>query len=302
MNSLLITRGLPASGKSMYARTWVAEDPSRRVRVNRDDLRQLAFGQPILDHAGETTVTVMQQAAVRALLQAGRDVIVDDTHLRAKYARQWADLAAEVGAAFAVVDFDTPLEVCLARDAARERPVGEQVIRGMHARFLASGGGFAPVTATDRSVSVGGLYVPDPGLPPAWIVDVDGTVALMRRGPGVRSPYDWLRVGEDLPNEPVIEIVTALANQADIVVMSGRDEVCRPETEAWLLEHGVCFDALFMRPAGDTRRDAVVKAELFWGCVAPRWRVVGVIDDRRQVVSMWRAMGLMCAQVAEGDF
>jgi len=56
-----------------------------------------------------------------------------------------------------------------------------------------------------------------------------------------------------------------------------------------------------MRPAEDGRKDALVKAELFWEHVAPRWRVVGVIDDRAQVVAAWRGMGLMCAQVAEGN-
>jgi hypothetical protein len=64
----------------------------------------------------------------------------------------------------------------------------------------------------------------------------------------------------------------------------------------------VPYDALFMRPAGDSRKDSIVKRELFDRHVAGRWAVRGVIDDRRQVVEMWRAMGLMCAQVAPGDF
>jgi hypothetical protein len=57
-----------------------------------------------------------------------------------------------------------------------------------------------------------------------------------------------------------------------------------------------------MRPAADSRKDSIVKAELFWEHVAPHWNVRGVIDDRDQVVAMWRALGLMCAQVAPGDF
>jgi hypothetical protein len=57
-----------------------------------------------------------------------------------------------------------------------------------------------------------------------------------------------------------------------------------------------------MRPAGDSRRDAIVKQEIFDTEVRDRWRVVGVFDDRRQVVRMWRALGLTVFQVAEGDF
>jgi len=139
--------------------------------------------------------------------------------------------------------------------------------------------------------------VPDESLPPAWLVDVDGTLAHM----GDRGPFDWHRVSDDTPNLPVVELVTNLSNTAAIVVMSGRDEVCRQETKAWLDQH-IEFDVLHMRPEGDTRKDAVVKAELFWEHVAPVWNVRGVVDDRQQVVDMWRAMGLMCAQVATGDF
>jgi hypothetical protein len=146
------------------------------------------------------------------------------------------------------------------------------------------------------------LYTPDLTLSPAWIVDVDGTLALRREGPDARSPYDWHRVGEDAPNRPVVELVAALAEQAAIVVMSGRDECCRSDTEAWLTMHVPGWTELHMRPAGDMRKDAVVKRELFETRVAGRWNVLGVIDDRAQVVAMWRGMGLMCAQVAPGDF
>ncbi|WP_026416471.1 hypothetical protein [Actinomadura oligospora] len=44
-----------------------------------------------------------------------------------------------------------------------------------------------------------------------FLVDIDGTVALRRPGPDERAPHDWHRVGEDLPNQPVITVVQALA-------------------------------------------------------------------------------------------
>jgi hypothetical protein len=73
-------------------------------------------------------------------------------------------------------------------------------------------------------------------------------------------------------------------------------------TEQWLAKHEVPYAGLFMRPAGDSRKDSIVKRELFDRHVAATWAVRGVIDDRKQVVEMWRAIGLMCAQVAPGDF
>ena len=77
----------------------------------------------------------------------------------------------------------------------------------------------------------------------------------------------------------------------------------RGETEAWLdLYVGVPYAELFMREYGDTRKDAVVKREIFETEVRDRWRIVGVFDDRQQVVRMWRDLGLTVFQVAEGDF
>ena len=140
--------------------------------------------------------------------------------------------------------------------------------------------------------------------PSAWIVDVDGTLALRGSHEGVRHWFDWTRVLEDAPNWPVIELVRALSmsSRSEIIVMSGREDVCREDTSKWLARHVIPHDMLLMRPAGDYRPDDIVKAELFDTHIADRYDVRGVIDDRSKVVAMWRARGLMCAQVAPGDF
>jgi predicted kinase len=303
---LVITRGLPAAGKTTWARAWVEDDPWR-LRVNRDELRLMTTGRPVLPGRLEDAVTVAQHAAVEALLRAGRGVVVDDTNLRLRHARAWAEVAARAGARFGVRDFtDVPLEVCLARDAARaavgERAVGEGTIRDLHARFLAHGP-LPPVPAWEAAAGVDrpmpGTYVPDPALPPAWIVDVDGTLALMSG----RSPYAWHRVGEDAPNPPVVELVRALRTAGnEIVVVSGRDDVARVATLAWLDRHAIPHDVLLLRTRGDTRRDSIVKREIFDRTIRHVWQVRGVLDDRDQVVRMWRDLGLTCAQVAPGDF
>jgi len=105
-------------------------------------------------------------------------------------------------------------------------------------------------------------------------------------------------------NPTVITAVRAMHTAGNAIIFcSGRDAVCRPETEAWLdLFVGVPYEALFMRPEGDGRKDAVVKREIFDQDIRDSWRIVGVFDDRQQVVRMWRALGLTVFQVAEGDF
>ncbi|WIM95625.1 AAA family ATPase [Actinoplanes oblitus] len=298
MTRLLITRGLPASGKTTFARKL---QPGV-VRVNRDDLRRMLHGERLFTQWAEAQVTHAQRATVEALLRARASVVVDDTNLRAKVVREWAEMAARFGASFEVHDFtDVPLAECLRRDADRPEGdrVGEGAIRRMHERYLAGRNVPLPVPFVDPG-GPGLVYEPDPELPPVVLVDIDGTVALMTG----RSPYDWSRVGEDAPNPAVIAAVRAMhAAGHAIVFCSGRDAVCREETEAWLeLFVGVPYEALFMRPEGDSRKDAVVKREIFDQEIRDRWRVVGVFDDRRQVVRMWRALGLTVFQVAEGDF
>jgi predicted kinase len=295
---LIITRGLPASGKSTFARglqPWV-------VRVNRDDLRRMLHGDRIYTQRAEWQVTVAQRAQVEALLRAGGDVCVDDTNLRSRVVREWAELAERLGATFEVHDFtDVPLDECLRRDAERPAPeqVGEQAIREMHARYLA--GKTVPLPVP--SVPTGGpgtVYDPPAGAPEVVLVDIDGTVALMNG----RSPYDMTRVGEDAPNAAVIAAVRAMhAAGHAIVYCSGRDDSARADTEAWLDRHvGVPYEGLHMRAYGDSRKDSVVKREIFDREVRDRYKVVGVFDDRMQVVRMWRQLGLTVFQVAEGDF
>ncbi|WP_127543230.1 AAA family ATPase [Actinoplanes sp. OR16] len=298
MTRLLITRGLPASGKTTFARKL---QPGV-VRVNRDDLRRMLHGTRLYTQYAEAQVTQAQRAAVEALLRSRGSVIVDDTNLRARTVREWAEMAARFDASFEVHDFtDVPLDECLRRDAGRpdgER-VGEDGIRRMHERYLAGKNLPLPIPFVERG-GPGVVYRPDPELPEAVLVDIDGTVALMNG----RSPYDWSRVGEDAPNPAVITAVRAMhAAGHAIVFCSGRDAVCRSETEAWLeLFVGVPYEALFMRPEGDSRKDSIVKREIFDTEIRDRWRITGVFDDRQQVVRMWRALGLTVFQVAEGDF
>ncbi|MET0422741.1 MAG: AAA family ATPase [Actinoplanes sp.] len=298
MTRLLITRGLPASGKTTFARKL---QPGV-VRVNRDDLRRMLHGQRLFTQWAEGQVTHAQRAAVEALLRAHTDVIVDDTNLRGKTVREWAELAARFHATFEVHDFtDVSLDECIRRDAERSEDdrVGEDAIRRMHQRYLAGKSLPLPVPFVDPG-GPGLIYQPDEELPPAVLVDIDGTVALMAG----RGPYDWHRVGEDAPNQAVIAAVRAMhAAGHEIIFCSGRDVVCRPETEAWLeLFVDVPYVGLFMRPEGDNRKDSVVKREIFDTEIRDRWRIVGVFDDRQQVVRMWRALGLTVFQVAEGDF
>lgn len=299
--TLVICRGLPASGKSTWAREWVTKDPAGRAEVNRDHLRMMLRGGYHPD--AERQVTAARDATITALLQRGVSVVCSDTNLPQRTARDLARLARLAGAEVKVKDFTAvPLDECLRRDAARTDAVGETVIRDKYARYLAGRALPLPWPDDPHEDDAAGPapYVPPVGAPKAVIVDVDGTVALM----GTRSPFDETRVHEDRPNLPVIAAVRAMHIAGyRVVFLSGRTDACRDATAAWLIEHvfGV-VEALHMRPVGDYRKDSVVKSELFDRHVRDHFDVVGVFDDRAAVVRMWRSIGLTVFHVAEGNF
>ena len=298
MPTLTITRGLPGSGKTTWAR-----QQGGHVRVNRDELRLMLHGGPLHTGWAEVQVTLAQRAQIEALLRGGVNVICDDTNLRTRVVRELADLAKLAGAEVVVRDFtDVSVDECVARDAHRpeDERVGEDVIRGMWQRYLAGRRLPLPVPAALAGAGVPAQYEAPVGVPEAFVVDIDGTVAVM----GPRSPYDEGRVSLDTPNEPVIRVVRALhAAGYRIVFCSGRTDACREDTATWLATHvGVPYAALHMRAAGDQRKDSIVKAEIFDKHIRHAYRIIAVLDDRNQVVDMYRSMGLTVLQVNYGDF
>lgn len=145
--------------------------------------------------------------------------------------------------------------------------------------------------------------------PGVWLVDIDGTVALMDG----RGPFDWHRVYEDKPNHDVIRVIRILAqmtqmrsddNLPSIMFLSGRLETCRLDTERWLRENVWSYwRALHMRPEVDQYMpDQQLKRRIYREEIEPNYQVLGVFDDRRKVVDMWRAMGLTVFHTAAGEF
>ena len=137
----------------------------------------------------------------------------------------------------------------------------------------------------------GERYVPNLDLPKAVIFDIDGTLAHTN---GKRGIYEWASVHLDDPDELVIAVARGLKAQGlKIVIVSGRDGECEEVTLAWLNQHlGFAPDDFFIRGSRDGRRDSIVKKEIFNRDIAPKYHVIGVVDDRPVVVRMWRSLGL----------
>ncbi len=140
-----------------------------------------------------------------------------------------------------------------------------------------------------------------------YIFDIDGTLAdLTHRLHYIQKhPKDWDSFfAACVHDTPIPHIVTlAKCLPLPIVCVSGRSDVVRIETDYWLrVKAGLAPAALYMRKGGDRRSDDIVKTEILDKLRSDGWRPLMAFDDRDRVVKAWRAAGVPCAQVAEGDF
>jgi hypothetical protein len=141
------------------------------------------------------------------------------------------------------------------------------------------------------------------------IFDIDGTIADLteRRQYLLTKPKNWKAfkagVPFDTPIKPVVEVLKALhAQKWNIILCSGRGREQETDTRNWLAKHKIPYNHLYIRKERDYRCDSIVKKELFDAIVADGFKPLIVFDDRDRVVDMWRENGLVCAQVAPGDF
>lgn len=290
---VILMRGLPGSGKSTLARELLTNNPNQYKRLNKDDLRTM-LDNGYHTKGNEKFVERVRDLMLLEALKEGKHVIIDDTNLSDRPVERIRQLVhkycidTKEQVELVIQDVDTPLEECIARDAKREDPVGRKVIMGMYKRN---------VLKDER----GPHYQPqDETLPPAIICDLDGTLAII----GDRSPFDAENSERDLLNRPIADILLNYhAQGVTIIFMSGREEKARAATERWLASHAIPYHGLFMRTTADSRKDSIVKKELFEAYVKGKYFVRFVLDDRDQVVDLWRLdLGLPCLQVNYGDF
>ena len=272
----IITIGVSASGKSTWAKEYALKNKNTII-TNRDDLRFSLTGAASwkeykFDKKIEKTITELQQAVIRQALFNKSDIIIADTNLNPLYRSQLHDLLSTLGFEVEIKEFPIALEEAWKRDAARTNGVGKDVIYKQYQQWLEYKG---------RRT-----YVPNTSLPKAILVDVDGTLAKM----GDRGAFEWKKVGVDTIRPIILQMVKAFEKTHKVIVLSGRDSVCRSETIDWLLDTGLKFDLLYMREQNDMRKDTVIKEEIFWEHIADNYNVEAVFDDRPVVVRMWHEL------------
>lgn len=310
---LRVLIGLPGSGKTSYAKQLLTE--GNWSRINYDDLRHADPNWVFTPKAEEAIQAFAMTEAVLAL-SSGKSVVVDNCNLTTKARAKWFDMAKKYGVEYTTQVIGTSLEECIARDNHRtgKARVGRPVIERMalYSRLIHF--------PTDKKLV---------------LVDIDGTLADCEHrkhhistvcsecyGEGAKRYYpdfeimdcpvcqgtgkvkkDWDAFYKDVSNDPVIKTIAQwvdlLKPEYHVCLVSGRPiDKAGDQTIAWLEKYDIRYDHIFMRNGGDHRPDFLVKQDILNHL--PKEKIAFVIDDRPQVIRMWRENKLHVYDVGNG--
>lgn len=287
----IITIGVPCSGKSTWAEQYCKEVSA--VEINRDNIRMSLFKlERYSDYKfskdKEYLVSEYVQGMIKRCSDDKVDIIISDTNLNQGHRENLVKYLTELDYTVEFKLFDVEFFDLIKRNDKRtDKQIPRKVMYDMYRRFM----------DYKESIGLWKKHQKSVNKIDAYIVDIDGTLASNR---GVRGWYDWESVGLDSPIMDVIDVVNDLYDKEyTIILLSGRDEICREQTINWLRLHGVMFDEIYMRPHGSMDKDRDVKYKLFMDHVESDYNVKGVFDDRLQVSLLWHDLGITLFKVGD---
>lgn len=303
MPKLIITIGVSLSGKTTWANQYIKDNPNFYI-VSRDIERESLFGEYRMgDKKEETIISEITKQKILALLSQGKDVVLDNTHLKQTYIDQLIrDYSYLADIEFKVFLPLTKIEI-IKRNQQRFLETGkmvpEQVIHNQLKDFgqLDLNKYIDIIPKDNRRLDHLYTLYGD-----TIIFDIDGTLSYSPN----RNPFDQELVYKDKIISPTsILLKTFIEKNFNIVFLSGREDrgEVRLKTEAWLLDEldvPVYKLNLYMRKEGDYRKDWIIKKEIYDKIIKPNYNVIGVFDDRKQVLDMWQREGVYTFDVGQG--
>lgn len=139
VHKIIICQGIQGSGKSTWARKWAQEDPSHRVRWNNDDMR-LLMGQYWVP-SREPLLSKIRALFMNTTMDYGFDIVIDDMNLNPHTTEYYEVLVQAYNATHEdkyIIEyrlFNTPLDVCIERDAKRKNPIGAKVLTDTYTKY-----------------------------------------------------------------------------------------------------------------------------------------------------------------------
>jgi predicted kinase len=136
MNKIILTQGIQGSGKTTWAKAWVAEDPEHRIRINNDDITSM-WGQPFGTPGLYERLKMFRQLMITRAIQDNLDIVVDNMNLSASSLKEVQEIVKNFDYEIEYKDFTkVPLEVCIERDSKRLNPIGSKIITDTYKKYI----------------------------------------------------------------------------------------------------------------------------------------------------------------------
>lgn len=305
---ILLLQGCPASGKSTFAEKLFQASKSHEdtfedhknkfVIVCRDDIRA-SKGIKQTDFSRENEVTDEEISQAREILDLGYSLIVADTNLNPRYFHIWEELADEYDAEVQKLLLYIPYWEAVKRDKARDRHVGHRAIERFYRQYFPDR---LKDELTDKRIINESFNITHED---CVICDLDGTIALHQG----RSPYEWDKILTDKMDPRLARILMMYYDSGvNIIFLSGRPEHVYATTMEWLdtsfKKLGIDLNyQLILRPETDNRKGAITKKELYEKLITEHdYNTLCVFEDSISCTEMWRSLGLLTCQVANGEY
>lgn len=289
---MILIRGLPGSGKSFLANKLYQETDG--IVLSTDDIVTDRNGTYLYSPDYLGLAHKLNQLKTKEACKQGINVIIDNTNTTWKEIKSYVDIAKEYGYLIELKVPDTSwafnVEECYQKNSHK---VPKDVIQNMAKRFQSNEHILKCIRDNTQIIEEDETVVSNPHLPSCVICDLDGTLAILNRG-----PYDTAKCEKDSVCLPVKQILNDIDPKYYVFLMSGREDKFRPHTERWLKQHNIRYDELFMRKTGDFRRDSIIKKELFNDNIRDKYNTFFVVDDRLQVIrECWNRLGVFVLNV-----
>lgn len=298
IKTIILCKGIQASGKTTWALEEMKRYPGKYKRINRDTLRDMLDNKNF-SLENENFITDLRDTIIERALIRNFDIILDEQNF---YKSNWGsmcDIAKRVGNVRVMEKyFPINLKTALERNKKRSEPVIESAIINNYEKHIKNKNIEERDEFFEKTIPI--YKEEDENKPKAIIVDVDGTLAFNIN----RDYFDMSKILDDVPNKSICDLVKLFhKNKYKIIIVSGREDSNMEDTKLWLNNYGIPFINIFMRVAGDNRKDFIIKEEIYKNIIEPIFDIRYVLDDRAQVANnCWRKLDLCCLQVAPGDF